>query len=774
VERSGSLEQRVRRLEYEASAQRRELNHLRRRVDGSSGGEREIPGRPTRGGSFAVLETVPGAGGGTGRGGETIDEPGAAVEPRGGEQVQAEPMGAGGGVTFAQEAGTSGTGEGERWGARLRLDFVGVRGWEWWLNKVGIALLLFGVAFLFKFSWDRGWLQVLLTPWVRVGLGTTLGCALILFGLRIGERRSFAAVLLGGGIGTLYITSFAAYGVLDLIPHAAAFAAMAVVTALAFALSVRQDEPVLSLVATVGGFATPFVLYTEDGTVAGLVLYTSVLLGGTAAIYLLRGWRSLLAISSVGTWAVLYAAVVQWDPPVAADATGWPLQSGVVFAWLTLWLVPTAREVLRERDPGAWSLPGPGPLARTFGDGGARSSAGLAYALSIGTPLLALVFTGRIWSLDEPALGYVALAGAGVYAGVALLLRPIDLERNVSYVCGLVAVVLATIGIVAIFEGDTLFAALALEAVALHFVARRFSDRIVSWASRALYGFVTLWLAYRLIAGISEHVLWLPGGRADALGVDAFLDLAVIALLPLIAHFERRTIAAEVYRFLASGALSLWMARELLTFGDGVSYVVLAWTLYAVALFVLARRFESVALRVATQVQLVTLGALVLGRLLYTLAVGPQGTAVFNPGGITDLLAILVIGGYPLVLARRPVLAVAYRLVAHAMLLTWFWGQLSSLPSGDAYVTIAWGLLGAALLVVGLRVPAADVVRIGLGTLFLVVAKLFLWDLAGVEAIWRVLLFLGFGGLFLLLSYYLPSLWRGGDGERGIRGSRAA
>src|SRR5215218_6445404 len=34
----------------------------------------------------------------------------------------------------------------------------------------------------------------------------------------------------------------------------------------------------------------------------------------------------------------------------------------------------------------------------------------------------------------------------------------------------------------------------------------------------------------------------------------------------------------------------------------------------------------------------------------------------------------------------------------------------------------------------------------------------FLVDLIDVEAIWRVLLFLGFGGLFLALSYYLRFL----------------
>ena len=105
--------------------------------------------------------------------------------------------------------------------------------------------------------------------------------------------------------------------------------------------------------------------------------------------------------------------------------------------------------------------------------------------------------------------------------------------------------------------------------------------------------------------------------------------------------------------------------------------------------------------------------------------------------------------------------AVAYRIFAHAALLAWLWRELVVLPGpSDAYVTVAWGIVGAAMFVAGLRRDHAHLIRGGVATLFLVVAKLFLWDLAGLEPIWRVLLFLGFGGLFLLLSYHLRDLWR--------------
>ena len=107
-----------------------------------------------------------------------------------------------------------------------------------------------------------------------------------------------------------------------------------------------------------------------------------------------------------------------------------------------------------------------------------------------------------------------------------------------------------------------------------------------------------------------------------------------------------------------------------------------------------------------------------------------------------------------------------YRVIGHAAVLGLILRELSLLQSGDAYVTIAWGFYAAGLLVVGLRLDHIRIVRAGMATLLLVVAKLFLVDVSEVEAVWRILLFLGFGGLFLILSYYLQALWRPGAGER--------
>ncbi len=81
--------------------------------------------------------------------------------------------------------------------SRPRFDLI--RDEEFWLNRIGIGLLLLGVAFLFKYSVDQGWL----TPPVRVWFGFLLGCLLLVTGLRVqGPRRPLSQVLLGGSIAT--------------------------------------------------------------------------------------------------------------------------------------------------------------------------------------------------------------------------------------------------------------------------------------------------------------------------------------------------------------------------------------------------------------------------------------------------------------------------------------------------------------------------------------------------------------------------------------------
>src|SRR5829696_2415475 len=105
--------------------------------------------------------------------------------------------------------------------------------------------------------------------------------------------------------------------------------------------------------------------------------------------------------------------------------------------------------------------------------------------------------------------------------------------------------------------------------------------------------------------------------------------------------------------------------------------------------------------------------------------------------------------------------------------LCWTWSVLDSLSGGGALVSVAWGVLSVALLAgpaLLLSPSSRDMGSAGLVywsskagyvVLALVVAKLFLYDLAAVAPILRILLFCGFGTAFLLAAY----LFGGGRGR---------
>ncbi|MDP9427092.1 MAG: DUF2339 domain-containing protein [Actinomycetota bacterium] len=633
-------------------------------------------------------------------------------------------------------------------------DLGDYRSGEWWLGKIGVGLLLFGVAFLYLLSVERGWI----TPTVRVGFGLTLGTTLTALGLRtFGERRSFSRVLLGGGVGVFYATGFAAYNLYALVPHALAFGFMVAVTLLAFFLSVRGSGVTLSLIGTVGALGVPFVLYDGSGTFGGLVLYACVVLAGTGAIYAYKGWASLLAVSFVGGWAVFLTGF--WSNPSGTtgrypeDPTA--LQLGVVFAWLLFWLVPALREVSQARNPSA--LPPPTNAIIT--------DATLAHATSVSSPLMALAFTQAIWAPENETLGFITLAAAALYALAALTFRHLEGAHRqaspVSFTQALVALLLLTLSVVLVLDGEALLFTLAAEAAVLHHAARRISSRVLSYEAHFLWAVVAIWLCGRLLFGLLVGSFDGPF-PAPFLGVASLTDLAVIAL----AFSSSRALSPwgtiTLYRALAHAAVLCWLARELLPLPEGESWALLSWTLYAAGLHLISRRLPNQGTgelaHVVSAAVAVWLGARLVGA---AVTPGYPGAPVLNAWGVADLfvIALLALAGLlPGAVSPRRIARV-YGLVAHIAFLAWLWRELSIPPGGEAYVTVAWGVYAVALLVSGLRLDRVPLFRGSMTTLFLVVGKLFLVDLASIEAVWRVLLFLGFGALFLALSFYTRSLW---------------
>ena len=249
----------------------------------------------------------------------------------------------------------------------------------------------------------------------------------------------------------------------------------------------------------------------------------------------------------------------------------------------------------------------------------------------------------------------------------------------------------------------------------------------------------------------------------DALFVAVALGLAVV-----YGGASQRVPSLFGPLVLAASGLAAWAAGRVLGADDGrTAAVVVA---LGCGLVWLARRDRQ---RAAREVALVghavaMSGALALVILLAVAPGSPFGDLdVLTGAGLLNATLAAGLGAVALgwigFTSGRETAARAFHLTAgHIVVVMWIRALLGGLENGTALTSAAWGVYGIALVVVGLRL-ADDLVRsIGLGTVLVTVAKVLLVDLAEVPALSRILLFMGLGALLLVVSYFVPSLLRGG------------
>jgi uncharacterized membrane protein len=172
-----------------------------------------------------------------------------------------------------------------------------------WLNRIGIAAVLIGISYFLKFAFENNWIG----PAGRIAIGLIAGIAVVIWSerFRLKNYKAFSYSLKAVGIGTLYLSLWAAFQRYSLIPNSVAFAMMLLVTASAAAMALAQDAEVLAAFALTGGFATPILLSTGQNREIALFSYVAILDIATLVLVTFKPWRRLLVMSYIGT-LILY------------------------------------------------------------------------------------------------------------------------------------------------------------------------------------------------------------------------------------------------------------------------------------------------------------------------------------------------------------------------------------------------------------------------------------------------------------------------------------
>jgi len=168
-----------------------------------------------------------------------------------------------------------------------------------WLNRIGIAAVLIGISYFLKYAFENNWIG----PAGRVAIGLIAGTAIVFWSERFRTQgyRAFSYSLKAVGIGTLYLSLWAAFQRYALIPSSVAFVMMLAVTASAAAMALAQDAQILAAFALTGGFSTPLLLSTGQNREVALFTYVAIFDVATLVLVTFKPWRRLLVMSYAGT-----------------------------------------------------------------------------------------------------------------------------------------------------------------------------------------------------------------------------------------------------------------------------------------------------------------------------------------------------------------------------------------------------------------------------------------------------------------------------------------
>jgi uncharacterized membrane protein len=641
-----------------------------------------------------------------------------------------------------------------------------------WLSRVGAILLFLGVGFFLKHAFEQDWIG----PKGRVLTGLVAGLAITAAGLRLARGATYrvpAQSLVAVGIGTLYLSLYAAHGFYGLVAAPGAFVAMALVTAVGFATALWLDSRALAVLATLGGLLTPVILSTDTDAAAALFTYLAILDLGVLFVAGRRGWPGLALLAFAGTQLLFWGWLEHWY-----QAERMP----VAFGWASAFFLAFA----------LWA----------FAASGSAQPAGI---VRLGRALVilaapALYFAAARRILYDPSGRRLAVLALALAAGYYVAARAADRSARDDPRAVLLHRALA-LGFLALAPAVTLgphHLVIVWSVAGLVLVAGGFALGAPRLRAGGLAISALAW--GRWFAALGENT-----GRAGAFllahpALPATVAIVVTAVLGAMAYRASERSEASLGRWerlarpllllVAVGSAALLLTAELdqyRTLAIPPPYVPVVksvvWMLAAMALLALARGDGTGVLFGVATVLLISLVGEALGGTDRWARIQPTlRPTISNPRFMAGCLLVVLAWLYGQVAGALPYLSdrarqwlAALGSVGAALLLLWNLSVevvLMPLPETglepaklrSATLSVLWAVYAFTAMAWGLwRKDTA--LRVGAIILFTVtVLKVLIVDLADLDALYRILSVLVLGATLLIASFlYARSRRRPGE-----------
>ena len=269
--------------------------------------------------------------------------------------------------------------------------------------KVGVLVSLVGLGFLIQEANERGFI----TLTIEMGLIAValFGLALLAIGWRLRRTHTiYGLSLQGGGIAALYLTTYAAFAVYDVLEALPGGSAVIVITVGAGVLAVVQDARSLAVLGIIGGFLAPVLVYTQPEDHLALFGFYTVLSAAIVGVAWFKVWPELNLLGLAFTFGI--SAFWLWDRYSTDDwASTQPLIAILVLLYMAIPVLFAIREVPDIEDP--WIAP-----------------------LVFGTPFMGFGLQYLAIGHTEYGLAISALLLAVAQGALTLIARRLDSEQG--------------------------------------------------------------------------------------------------------------------------------------------------------------------------------------------------------------------------------------------------------------------------------------------------------------------------------------------------------
>ena len=640
-----------------------------------------------------------------------------------------------------------------------------------WLARVGVLALILGVAFFLKLAFDNDWIG----PTGRVALGAVGGLAMMGAG-EFWQKRypGYARALSGGGVGLLYLSTYAAFAIFDLIDIYPAVVLLLIESVVSAVLALRYESNALAIIGVAGAFCAPFVLgasdlegrasSSSDGAGYDLIAYVLAVDVGVLVLSTFRRWywfrlTALLAsLASYGIWYIEFGD--------AAGALGAEIALTCIF--LVFVGVTTFFHLIWVRGPRTLDL-----SLMTFN---ATAYFAISYAL--------LFNEYRDW------MGGFSLAIAVFYLGMAYIaLRRSPENARLSLFAFGIGVIFLTIAI-----------PVQLDDMAWTTVGWATQGTVLIWLSFATKSHAPRFFGYGLFVLVAVKLLsfdtLISVSDDDPVLNVRFLAFSMsIAALYLcsfaiwrsadqLTALERRAWSVYPILVIAANFLTLWIFtaevmdffdQRLVTVGWAIYSALLVWISFMLkfhsirffaygvfALTALKLLYEDTPVEALTHDPVLNLRVLAFSVSIVALSCSafliwksPQRLTTYERDswavypimiGLANFWTIWILTAEVLDYFNHNIATVRFMEGSRA--------EIQAMENAqNLSLTVLWAVYALVLLAVGIIGKLRAVRLAGLALLTIPVAKVFVYDVFQLEQAYRVAAFIGLGALLLIGGY---------------------